>query len=125
MAIGFLTRAYASFGLSEHGLYLESFIVETFNTPVVWISLAAFFIGIGLFYVRKRYAQNTFGAQTITVAQEGYGFDMFYGWIIRGLKGVAVQFRKTHTGDLNYNIAGIVIGFLVLLLLIFFLGGGM
>jgi hypothetical protein len=92
---------------------------------VVWISLAAFFIGIGLFYGRKRYAQNTLGAQTITVAQKGYGFDTFYGWILLGLKGFAVRFRKTHTGDLNYNIAGIVIGFLVILLLIFLLGGGM
>ncbi len=30
LGIGFLSRAYASFDLSEHGLTLSSFIIETF-----------------------------------------------------------------------------------------------
>jgi NADH-quinone oxidoreductase subunit L len=123
MGIGFLTRAYSSFDLSEHGLTLSSFIIETFQTPVVWISLAAFIIGIGLFMIRKRYAANKVGDRTVIVARQGYGFDSFYSWIIRCLRGFAVRFRKTHTGDLNYNIAGIALGFLLLLIILFFVGG--
>ncbi len=123
MGIGFLTRAYSSFDLSEHGLTLSSFIIETFQTPVVWISLAAFIIGVGLFMIRKRYAANKVGDRTVIVARQGYGFDSFYGWIIRCLRGFAVRFRKTHTGDLNYNIAGIALGFLLLLIILFFIGG--
>jgi NADH-quinone oxidoreductase subunit L len=123
MGIGFLTRAYSSFDLSEHGLTLSSFIIETFQTPVVWISLAAFIIGVGLFMIRKRYAANKVGDRTVIVARQGYGFDSFYSWIIRCLRGFAVRFRKTHTGDLNYNIAGIALGFLLLLIILFFVGG--
>jgi NADH-quinone oxidoreductase subunit L len=123
MGIGFLTRAYTSFDLSEHGLTLSSFISETFQTPVVWISLGAFIIGIGLFMIRKRYAANKIGDRTVIVARQGYGFDTFYGWIIQCLHGFATRFRKTHTGDLNYNIAGIALGFLILLIILFFIGG--
>jgi NADH-quinone oxidoreductase subunit L len=123
MGIGFLTRAYTSFDLSEHRLTLSSFVSETFQTPVVWISLAAFIIGIGLFMIRKRYAANKVGDRTVIVARRGYGFDAFYGWIIQCLRGFAARFRKTHTGDLNYNIAGIALGFLLLLIILFFIGG--
>jgi NADH:ubiquinone oxidoreductase subunit 5 (subunit L)/multisubunit Na+/H+ antiporter MnhA subunit len=123
IGIGFLTRAYASFGLSKHGLTLSSFISETFQTPVVWISLAAFLIGIGLFMIRKRYAANKIGDRTVIIARQGYGFDTFYGWIIQCLRGFSTRFRKTHTGDLNYNIAGIALGFLILLIILFFIGG--
>jgi len=123
LGIGFLTRAYTSFDLSDHGLTLSSFISETFQTPVVWISLAAFFIGVGLFMIRKRYAANKVGDRTVIVARQGYGFDTFYGWIIQCLRRFTIGFRKTHTGDLNYNIAGIALGFLLLIIILFFVGG--
>jgi NADH-quinone oxidoreductase subunit L len=123
LGIGFLTRAYSSFNLSEHGLTLSSFITETFQTPVVWISLAAFFIGVGLFMLRKRYAANKVGDRTVIAARQGYGFDRFYSWVIQCLRGFAARFRKTHTGDLNYNIAGIALGFLLLCIILFFIGG--
>ena len=124
LGIGFLSRAYQSFDLSEHGLTLASFIVETFQTPVVWISLAAFLIGIGLFTIRKQYAANKAGERSVVIARQGYGFDAFYGGIIHGLRSFSAQFRKTHTGDLNYNIAGVALGFLILILILFFIGGG-
>jgi NADH:ubiquinone oxidoreductase subunit 5 (subunit L)/multisubunit Na+/H+ antiporter MnhA subunit len=124
LGIGFLTRAYAAFEFHDvHGLTLGSFISETFSTPIVWVSLAAFLIGIGLFMIRKQYAKNTVGEQTMNAARKGYGFDTFYSGIIECLRRFAVHFRKTHTGDLNYNIAGIVLGFLLLIICIFFLGG--
>jgi NADH-quinone oxidoreductase subunit L len=123
--IGFLSRAYASFDLSEHGLTLASFVSETFSTPVVWISIAAFLIGIGLFKIRKQYAANRAGEKSVVIARQGYGFDAFYGGIIRCLRWFSAQFRKTHTGDLNYNIAGIALGFLLLILILFFIGGGL
>lgn len=123
LGIGFLTRAYKSFNLSGHGFTISSFVVETFQTPVVWISLAAFLAGIGLFMIRKRYAANTIGDRSVIVARQGYGFDAFYGWIIRCLRGFTSRFRKTQTGDLNYNIAGIALGFLLLIIILVFIGG--
>jgi NADH-quinone oxidoreductase subunit L len=123
VGIGFLSRAYKSYDLSEHGLTVSSFVTETFQTPVVWISLIAFFIGIGLFMIRKQYAVQSIGARTVIIARQGYGFDRFYGWIIQCLRRFALVFRKTHTGDLNYNIAGIALGFLLLFIILYFVGG--
>jgi NADH-quinone oxidoreductase subunit L len=123
MSIGFLSRAYRSFDLSENGLTVSSFITETFQTPVVWISLIAFLMGIGLFIIRKQYAAQSIGNRTVIIARQGYGFDRFYGWIIQCLRRFASGFRKTHTGDLNYNIAGIALGFLLLIIILFFVGG--
>ena len=123
MGIGFLSRAYRSFDLSEHGLTLYSFIIETFQTPAVWISLIAFLLGIGLFMIRKQYAAKTIGNETVIIARQGYGFDRFYRWVIQCLRRFALGFRKTHTGDLNYNIAGIALGFLILIIILFFVGG--
>jgi uncharacterized protein YggT (Ycf19 family) len=65
------------------------------------------------------------GDRTVIVARQGYGFDRFYGWIIQCLRRFATVFRKTHTGDLNYNIAGIALGFLLLIIILFFLRGGL
>ena len=125
LSIGFLTRAYASFGFNEVvAVTLIKFITETFSTPAVVISIIAFLLGIGVFYVRKSYASNSIGTKTITMARKGYGFDMFYGWIISGLRKFATKFQKTHTGDLNYNVAGMVLGFLLLIILFVVLGGG-
>jgi NADH-quinone oxidoreductase subunit L len=125
LSIGFLTRAYTSFGFNDVlAITLIKFITETFSTPAVVISIIAFLLGIGVFYVRKSYASNSIGAKTIMIARKGYGFDTFYGWIILGLRKFAAKFQKTHTGDLNYNIAGMVLGFLLLIILFVVLGGG-
>jgi NADH-quinone oxidoreductase subunit L len=128
MSIGFLVRAYAAFHdavtFQVLPLTLIEFIIETLSTWwIVGLSLLAFLLGIGLFYLRKRYAENQFGVTTITVARKGYGFDTFYGWIVAGLRAFAIWFRKTHTGDLNYNMVGVVIGLLMILFLIFIFGG--
>jgi NADH-quinone oxidoreductase subunit L len=123
MGIGFLARAYTSFDLSGHGVTLSSFIIETFQIPIVWFSLASFIIGVGLFIIRKRYVSNKLGEHTVIVARQGYRFDKFYEWIIQCLRWFAAKFRKTHTGDLNYNIAGIALGFLLLIIILFFIGG--
>jgi len=124
LSIGFLTRAYSSFNIAEvHPLDLITFITETFSNPVMYLSLFAFFIGVGIFLVRKVYAENKIGRTAITVARKGYGFDTFYGWIVLGLRAFATRFRKTHTGDLNYNVGGIVIGLILLIVLVMLIGG--
>jgi NADH-quinone oxidoreductase subunit L len=129
LGIGYLTRSYTAFSAAYTftvlPLSLITFIEETLLTMwwVAGLSILAFIAGVGLFYLRKSYAKNKVGATTITIAQKGYGFDIFYGWVILCLRGFAARFRKIQTGDLNYNIAGIVLGFLLLIIFIFFLGG--
>lgn len=127
LSIGFLTRAYGAYTslsmLEIHQLDLITFVIETFTNPIMYLSLFAFFIGVGIFLVRRVYAENKIGRTAITVARKGYGFDTFYGWIVLGLRAFATRFRKTHTGDLNYNIGGVVIGLVLLIIIIMLLGG--
>jgi len=123
MAIGFLSRAYAMFHFEDvQGMSLVGFIVETVTKPAIAFSLAALAIGIGLYYARKAYAANAVGQATITVARKGYGFDAFYGGIYAGLVRFGNAFRRTHTGDLNYNLTGLVIGLVILVLVLYFGG---
>lgn len=121
--IGLLTRTYVAFNLFERSLTLMQFIRETFQTWAVVLSITAFLIGVGLFYGRKRYAQNKIGNATVQIARSGYGFDTFYGWIVLGSRWIAARFRKTQTGDLNINIAGMALGFILLLLFAFLIRG--
>lgn len=123
MVIGFLTRTYAAFHLAEHPLTLLKFITETFQSWAVVISIAAFLLGIGLFYGRKRYAKNKVGSATIRLARTGYGFDVAYLSLVSGLRAIGNRFRKTQTGDLNYNMVGIVLGIFIILILFVLLGG--
>jgi NADH-quinone oxidoreductase subunit L len=121
--IGVLTRSYVAFNLYERSVSIMEFIQETFQTWAIVLSITAFLLGVGLFYLRKRYAQNPVGSATIRIARSGYGFDTFYGWIVLGAKWIAGRFRKIQTGDLNINIAGMALGFILLVLFALFLRG--
>lgn len=121
--IGVITRSYVAFNLFERSFTLLQFIRETFQNWAVVLSITAFLIGVGLFYGRKRYAQNKIGNATIKIARSGYGFDTFYGWIVLGSRWIAARFRKIQTGDLNINIAGMALGFILLLLFAFLIRG--
>jgi len=124
MAIGFLSRSYAAFHFTGvQAFTLLGFILDTVSKPAIAFSLAALALGVGLFYVRKAYAASTVGEATIAVARKGYGFDAFYGGLVAGLVRFGKGFRRTHTGDLNYNLTGLVIGLLILVLVLFFYGG--
>ncbi len=124
LAIGFLSRSYVVFGFAEaHGFTVLSFIVDTVTKPAIIFSLTALVVGLGLFYARKRYAANSVGAATVTVARKGYGFDAFYSALVAGLVRFGNVFRRTQTGDLNYNLTGFVIGLVILMVVLFFYGG--
>jgi NADH-quinone oxidoreductase subunit L len=47
------------------------------------------------------------------------GIDKFNYVLADAIKGFSNRFRRTHTGVLNYNIVGMIIGFILLLILIY------
>ena len=124
LSVGFLVRAYSSFGFQDvHAISLGEFAIETFSSWAVAISIVVFLLGIGLFMIRKSYAANPAGSKTIAVARSGYGFDTAYAGIVKGFRQCTIWFRRTHTGDINYNAAGVVIGLMIILVLLVFFGG--
>ncbi len=123
MVIGFLSRTYAMFHFTDvQAFTLLGFIVETVTKPAIAFSLAALALGVGVYYIRKSYAASSVGRVTISAARKGYGFDAFYGGLVAGLVRFGNVFRRTHTGDLNYNLTGLVIGLVILMLVLFFGG---
>ncbi|MBI5000702.1 MAG: NADH-quinone oxidoreductase subunit L [Euryarchaeota archaeon] len=124
LVVGFLLRAYASFGFHEvQATNLGEFIVETFSSMAVVLSIVAFFVGVLLWLLRKRWAGSWLGAKFVLAAQAGYWFNEFYEGLVLGLREISVRFRRTHTGDLNYNMVGVAIGILVIAIALFVLGG--
>lgn len=124
LSIGYLSRSFVVFQFAETtGFSVLGFVLETFTKPALAFSLAALAAGIGLFYARQVYAANAVGKSMIRVARYGYGFDAFYGMLIRGFVRFGKSFRRIQTGDLNYNLVGLVIGLVILVVVLFFYGG--
>ena len=46
---------------------------------------------------------------------ETKGIDKFNDALVNGTKGFTERFRNTHTGVLNYNMIGVLIGLIVLI----------
>lgn len=100
---------------------LEKLIHHSFSSPVIFVSIAAIILLIIFTFSWKTKVEKTFQkASALTLPlMKAYWVDIFYQKVL--MKGVYAfwrKFRKIQTGDLNYNNAGIVFGFLLFLVLL-------
>lgn len=95
-------------------------VEEVFTAPATWIALCVIFVGGALWFARSYFTKVTRAGQPVLNA--GLGFEWLNMQVVRGTQWLAARLQKTQTGQLNWNIAGLV-GALTLLLLI--LMGGM
>jgi len=124
LAFGYYTRAFHAFGFQDvHALGVADLISETFASPAVAFSLAAFFTGLLLWYFRKQIWSLSCMKWPVRIVRAGYGFNTIYDGMMLGLREISIKFRKTHTGDLNINLTGVAVALLVMLAALFFLGG--
>ena len=73
-------------------------------------------IGLGLYLVRKSLTGLTQALTPLTrFAQNGFGFEWLNQEVINLMKGLSSAMRVTQTGQLNWNIVGIVGGLGILL----------
>jgi len=108
--------------LPHHSLHTTStwhMVLEICTAPATPLALAVIAAGLGFYQFRTQLEgiNKRLGCM-IQFAQSGLGFEWMNEEIIHGTNGLASFMRRTQTGQLNWNILGIVLGLGVLLLVV-------
>jgi len=88
--------------------------VQTFLNPATWLALAVIATGFGLWFYRKGFPALSKDLKSLL--GRGFGFDWVNRQIVRFTQWIAAQLQRTQTGQLNWNIVGILGGLTILLL---------
>jgi NADH-quinone oxidoreductase subunit L len=98
-----------------HTLDIAAMVSEIARAPTTWIALLIIAIGIALWFLRRPLQGLIQAITPLTkFTQSGLGFDWMNTQIILGTKKVAAAFQATQTGQLSWNIVGIVGGLIIL-----------
>jgi NADH-quinone oxidoreductase subunit L len=89
------------------------------TAPATLVALVVVGLGFSAWWWRERLAwlKNRLG-RLAGVAAEDFGFEMLNQWIINAVQSSATALRLTQTGQLNWNVVGIVGGLLIVLLFV-------
>jgi NADH-quinone oxidoreductase subunit L len=127
LAFGVLTTWLLAGGLNHmlettlplHTIESEStlgIVIGTFKTPTTWIALSAIAAGLGLWIGRGALAKVAQKLKPVVTA--GLGFEWINQPIVNLTKWTAAALQRLQTGQLNWNIAGILIGLVFILLVL-------
>jgi NADH-quinone oxidoreductase subunit L len=115
---GGLSRLFAA-TLPFHQIETEStleMVGKIFLNPSTWITLAVIAIGLGL-WSQRVVLGKAFRVFKPAVAS-GLGFEWFNQRIVDLTQRAAAALQLTQTGQLNWNIAGLLIGLAVILIIL-------
>jgi NADH-quinone oxidoreductase subunit L len=88
------------------------------SAPATWIALAIVAIGLGLFwFAGQKFALVESPTWLQALSDSSFGFEPLNRLVVRGVNQLAEALRATQTGELNWNILGIV-GALLLVLVV-------
>lgn len=93
---------------------------EVMLAPATWAALTAVLLGAGLWWQRERLSGLTkkLGWWQET-AVSGFGFEWINQQTVQMVQGGSAVLQHIQTGQLNWNIVGIVVGLLVILVALF------
>ncbi|HEY44290.1 MAG TPA: NADH-quinone oxidoreductase subunit L [Anaerolineae bacterium] len=99
-------------------------VIEILSTPATWIVLLVVALGLGSWFLRKTLRSlEVFWEPLKTFALKGWGFEWINLQVIHLTRNLSSTLRITQTGQLNWNILGIIGGLSILLT--FLAWGGM
>jgi len=105
--------------LPYHNLHAEktaTIVTEIVTAPATWLALAVIALGMTAWLIRDRLAGLTKLLSPVTsFAAAGLGFEWLNRQITRLTMSAATALSRTQTGQLNWNIAGIVGGLVLIL----------
>ncbi len=84
--------------------------------PTTWIALSVIALGCATWLVRTRFTPLAEAFKPVLEA--GFGFDALNRQIVQGVKRTAALVQMAQTGQLNWNVVGIVAGLVVVLLVV-------
>lgn len=89
---------------------------ELFLAPVTWVAISVMFVGVLFWYLLEKKWQPKVGMEWFdALVESGFGFDWFNAQMVAMVNNFASQLQRFQTGELNWNILGIV-GALLLVL---------
>lgn len=95
------------------------FVIEIVSNPATWITVLV--ILLGLLAWQQRTALQLVTSQLgsiIRFVKAGMGFEWINHQVIAGIRSTAAQLAITQTGQLNWNLVGIVAGLVFLLVIL-------
>ena len=123
LLFGELNGLFAS-TLPFHQLESESLlhmVMAISTTPATWFALLIVALGFMVFWVRARGYKLFGGGWLDPFVESSFGFELVNRIVVRGTYKIAEGFSATQTGELNWNILGII-GALLVVLLVLWLG---
>jgi NADH-quinone oxidoreductase subunit L len=92
---------------------------ELFSAPATWTALLVITLGFSLWLFHERLKPLTAFLRPMTrIAEQRFGFEDLNQVVIRIVKSLSSGIRLTQTGQLNWNILGIVGGLSIVLALL-------
>lgn len=101
----------------EHESTLEM-IVAILAAPATWFALLIVGLGLSVAWVRMKGFKYFGGAWLQPLVETSFGFESLNHFVVKTVSNFAERLRSTQTGELNWNILGIVSGLLVVLLVL-------
>jgi NADH-quinone oxidoreductase subunit L len=112
--------------LPFHGLHEESTLhmMQTLlSAPLTWFALLIVAASLTLFYLLgRKFALSQNLAWLDTLTDSSFGFESLNNGVVRGVNVIAEKLRFTQSGELNWNILGIMGGLLAVLLVLWWSG---
>jgi NADH-quinone oxidoreductase subunit L len=99
-----------------HATTTWEIVNEILTTPTTWLAILVVGLGVALWLFRERLAGIIRSLQPLErFAKDDLGFERLNGQLVRSIQGFSTALSHTQTGQLNWNVAGIVGGLVVLL----------
>lgn len=112
--------------LPFHGLHEEStlhMMEMLLSAPLTWFALLIVGLSLTLFFVLgRKFALSQNPAWLDALTETSFGFESLNYSVVRGVNFIAEKLRFTQSGELNWNILGIMGGLLAVLLVLWWSG---
>lgn len=108
--------------LPGYGIHAEStlhMITKVPTEPLTWLAIAVVGAGLLAWWQRKRLEFFSEPLRDVGVlAEKSFGFEAINRYIVRMVNVLAEDLRGVQTGQLSWNMAGIIGGLIVVLLIV-------
>jgi NADH-quinone oxidoreductase subunit L len=102
-----------------HSVTTMEVIEEVLTAPATWIAMLVITLGLAAWWQRDKLADLGKSLKGLSdLAKDSFGFEVINRWIVRGTQFSAEALRVTQTGVLNWNVASIMIGLIVVLVIL-------
>lgn len=102
-----------------HSAGTGEIVLEVLSAPATWLAMAVIGVGISLWLLRERLPQpGRIGRPLVRLSTNEFGFEWLNQQLVRLVQRLSAATSYTQTGQLNWNVAGIVGGLAVVLMIL-------